>query len=335
MATILIVDDHAINRQFLRTLLGYEGHRLLEAAEGATALNLVCSEHPDLVITDILMPNMDGYEFVTHIRAHPSVAKTPVIFYTASYREREARSMAQACDVQWVLSKPSEPALILQTVHDALGNAKTPETPVAPQLAASLEADRFTAINGQLREYLMQLGADGELLMHMSGDANGVAKQRVKLQSIAENLSGSLGSLQQVSLRLTRLIELGLDLAAERDPGRMLEILCRAAHGICGAKYAAVAVLTDDGHSLEHCFTRGMNSDLTAQMGALIPHAGVLGKVLKERVPCRMNGLDGDPAALELPPAHPPVHCFLGVPIASKERIYGWMYVADKLETSE
>src|ERR1035437_8474766 len=153
MATILIVDDHAINRQFLHTLLGYEGHRLLEASEGATALNLVCTEHPDLVITDILMPNMNGYEFITHMRSHPSVAGTPVIFYTASYRVREARSMAHACGVQWVLSKPSEPGLILQTVHDALGASEPPAVLAAPQLSASIDADKFSVINDQLREY--------------------------------------------------------------------------------------------------------------------------------------------------------------------------------------
>src|SRR4051812_7424967 len=121
MATILIVDDHAINRRFLLTLLGYGGHRLLEAAEGATALNMVRAERPDLVISDILMPNMDGYELVTHMRANPSMAKIPVIFYTASYRAREARSMAQACGVQWVLAKPAEPEVILRTVQEALG----------------------------------------------------------------------------------------------------------------------------------------------------------------------------------------------------------------------
>jgi CheY-like chemotaxis protein len=60
MATILIVDDRPTNRHFLMTLLGYGGHILLEAADGAQALKIVRDQRPDLIITDILMPTMDG-----------------------------------------------------------------------------------------------------------------------------------------------------------------------------------------------------------------------------------------------------------------------------------
>ncbi|MDP9323980.1 MAG: response regulator, partial [Acidobacteriota bacterium] len=62
MATILIVDDLAANRTFLVTLLGHQGHRMLEAANGSDALASIHGERPDLVITDVLMPVMDGYE---------------------------------------------------------------------------------------------------------------------------------------------------------------------------------------------------------------------------------------------------------------------------------
>src|SRR5690349_971307 len=97
MATILVVDDRPTNRQFLITLLGYGGHRLLEAENGALALEIVRDQHPDLVITDLLMPTMDGFEFVQHLRADPELAKTSVIFYTATYRAHEARILANAC----------------------------------------------------------------------------------------------------------------------------------------------------------------------------------------------------------------------------------------------
>jgi CheY-like chemotaxis protein len=63
-ATILIVDDLSANRDVLVTLLRYQGHRLLEAADGRDGLAAARAEHPDLVITDVLMPMMDGFEFV-------------------------------------------------------------------------------------------------------------------------------------------------------------------------------------------------------------------------------------------------------------------------------
>jgi CheY-like chemotaxis protein len=109
MATILVVDDAPTNREFLVTLLGYRGHRLLEAADGAEALALVRAERPDLVIADILMPTMDGYEFVRQLRADPVIAQILVIFYTAYYHEQEAKALAQACGVAHILTKPSEP----------------------------------------------------------------------------------------------------------------------------------------------------------------------------------------------------------------------------------
>src|SRR5688572_14880107 len=66
MATILIVDDRPTNREFLLTLLGYGGHRLLEATDGAAALELVRAERPDLVIAGIVMPTMMAMNLSTN-----------------------------------------------------------------------------------------------------------------------------------------------------------------------------------------------------------------------------------------------------------------------------
>src|ERR1700720_1663360 len=133
VATILIIDDQPTDREYLVTLLRYGGHRLLEAGDGAEGLATARAEHPDLVIADILMPTMDGYEFVRQLRADPAVAATPVIFYTAHYHEREARALAGACGVAHVLTKPCEPEVVLRTVDAALG---VPPAPASPPPAA-------------------------------------------------------------------------------------------------------------------------------------------------------------------------------------------------------
>src|SRR6058998_3180208 len=122
MATILIVDDQPANRDYLMTLLGYAHHRLLEAADGAEALALARAVPPDLVIADILMPTMDGYEFVRQVRADPSIERTAVVFYSAHYLEREARDLAQACGVSFIITKPSEPEVVLRTIDAALAH---------------------------------------------------------------------------------------------------------------------------------------------------------------------------------------------------------------------
>ena len=127
MAKILIADDRPLNREFLVVLLGHRGHRLLEANDGAEALAIARAEHPELVIADVLMPTMDGYEFVRQLRADRSIAGTPVIFYTAHYHEREARALARGCGVSSVITKPSEPEAVLAAVDAALGGP-APET---------------------------------------------------------------------------------------------------------------------------------------------------------------------------------------------------------------
>jgi PAS domain S-box-containing protein len=130
MATILIVDDRPINRDFLVTLLGYRGHCLLEAADGAEALEVTRAGRPDLIISDILMPTMDGYEFVRQLRADINVAHIPVIFSTAHYLDREAKALAQQCGVAYILPKPCEPEAVLNLVDTVLG--PTPAPVVSP-----------------------------------------------------------------------------------------------------------------------------------------------------------------------------------------------------------
>jgi PAS domain S-box-containing protein len=126
MTRVLVVDDRAVNRHFLVNLLGYCGYQLSEAADGAEALEAIRRAPPDLVITDLLMPVMDGEELVRRMKAEGRLASIPVIFYTATYSASDARGIADGCGVQAVLAKPSEPETILATVSEVLGPAALP-----------------------------------------------------------------------------------------------------------------------------------------------------------------------------------------------------------------
>jgi putative two-component system response regulator len=132
VAKILVVDDRQTNREFLTTLLGYDGHCLLEAVDGAEGLAFAETEHPALIITDILMPNMDGCEFIRQLRSRPALATTPVIFLTATYLECEVATLARDCGVRHVLIKPCEPETVLRTVREALGVGLTVEDSLSP-----------------------------------------------------------------------------------------------------------------------------------------------------------------------------------------------------------
>ena len=96
MTTILVVDDLATNREVLVTLLGYKGHRLIEAADGAEGLAAARAERPDLVITDVLMPVMDGYELVRELQhTWNDLARSFLAPLSPARRERLVAAMAE------------------------------------------------------------------------------------------------------------------------------------------------------------------------------------------------------------------------------------------------
>src|SRR5579862_9444673 len=203
MATILIVDDRVANREYLVALLGHGGHRLLQAGDGAEGLAVSRAERPDLVIADILMPTMDGYEFVRQLRADPTIANTQIIFFTAHYLEPEARKLAAACGVTEVLTKPAEPEVVLRTVEAALG--QFPEAAPTP--------------------------APDEVF------------DREHLHLMTDKLSEKSEELRRTNERLTAILELGVKLGSERSPDPLLKAFCGAAREIIGARYGVVAIV--------------------------------------------------------------------------------------------
>ena len=149
MATILVIDDNASNRELIVTLCRHMGHACLEALDGLDGLRSVQAHHPDLIICDILMPRMDGYEFVRQLRADPSIADARVIFNTANYSESEARSLAEAAGVHSILIKPCEPETIMRTIREAL--SQSPDAQSSPEELA-FDREHLRLITDKLAE---------------------------------------------------------------------------------------------------------------------------------------------------------------------------------------
>ena len=154
MQKVLVVDDNAVNREYLMTLLAYKGYETAEARDGAEALGLARSAHPDLIITDILMPTMDGYEFVRQLRLDPNTAHMAVIFCTASFLEREAERLARDCGVANLMVKPCEPEVVLRLVEAALsGIARAPQPPPSQHF----DRDHLTLLTNKLSQKSTEL----------------------------------------------------------------------------------------------------------------------------------------------------------------------------------
>ena len=88
-AHILVVDDLPANTRVLEDLLTRDGYRVTVAGDGERALEVVTQEHPDLVLLDILMPKMDGYEVCRRLKSDPSTRLIPVVIMTSSREERD------------------------------------------------------------------------------------------------------------------------------------------------------------------------------------------------------------------------------------------------------
>jgi two-component system sensor kinase FixL len=197
MAKILIIDDRALNRQFLSTLLGYQRYRLLETSDGAEGLRVAREERPDLIISDVLMPTMDGYEFVRRLREDPAICDIPVVFSTAHYLNRECQALADKCGVTSTIFKPCEPQVVLDIIEAALSGC--PET--ARAKPEEFDREHLQLLTNKLAEKADELrDAHGKLtaLIELSGD---LARERDPVQllnrycSVAREVIGARWTL--------------------------------------------------------------------------------------------------------------------------------------------
>jgi signal transduction histidine kinase/CheY-like chemotaxis protein len=291
MAKVLVVDDYASNRELILVLLKHAGHTSLEAADGSVALEQVRAHRPDLVICDILMPTMDGYEFVRQLRADPQIAHTEVIFYTAMFMEREARTLAESCGVSNVLIKPSEPEEILRVIERALTEGSVP----AP-LADSAEFDR---------EHLRLVTNKLALKVSELESAN------LRLSALTE-LNLQLASERDPRLMLEKVCRGARDLLG----ARYAALAVREKNGGDAVHLATWGLSNDQTARLRQY----PNID-----------SGILGRVMNDRRARRFLNPGGVALSVELPADYPPAQCGLIAPIVSLHRTYGWILLVDKL----
>jgi two-component system, cell cycle response regulator DivK len=116
---ILVVEDTDDNRRIIRDLLTAAGYDLLEATDGAAGVALAQKERPDLVLMDIQLPEMDGYEATRRIRAIPELAKVPIIAVTSyALSGDDAKALAAGCDSY--VAKPFSPRQLLAKIREFL-----------------------------------------------------------------------------------------------------------------------------------------------------------------------------------------------------------------------
>jgi two-component system cell cycle response regulator DivK len=113
---ILVVEDQIDNQQILRDLLNSAGYDVMEAGNGEEALAVAVRERPDLILMDIQLPLLDGYEATRRIKADPALRAIPVIVVTSyALSGDEAKALAAGCDAY--VTKPFSPRALLAKIR--------------------------------------------------------------------------------------------------------------------------------------------------------------------------------------------------------------------------
>jgi len=117
---ILVVEDQEDLRGILRDLLTSSGYEMLEAADGKAGVDKATGEKPDLVLMDIQMPVMDGYDATRQIKADPDLKPIPIVAVSSfAMKGDEEKARASGCD--HYITKPYSPMQLLKTVRGLVG----------------------------------------------------------------------------------------------------------------------------------------------------------------------------------------------------------------------
>src|SRR5512143_1971098 len=125
MSRVMIVDDILENRYMLETLLKGCGYDVLAAVNGAEAFDLARKSPPDLIITDILMPVMDGFTLCRQWKADSQLRQIPFVFYTATYTEPKDEAFALSLGAERFIVKPRRPEEMIELLREILDDART------------------------------------------------------------------------------------------------------------------------------------------------------------------------------------------------------------------
>ena len=116
---ILVIEDTLDNRQIMRDLLSSAGYDIVEAVDGAAGVAMAATERPDLILMDIQLPIIDGYEAARRIKANPELAAIPIVAVTSyALGGDEAKARAAGCD--GYVAKPFSPRELLAKVREFL-----------------------------------------------------------------------------------------------------------------------------------------------------------------------------------------------------------------------
>ncbi|MCF6235675.1 MAG: response regulator [Gammaproteobacteria bacterium] len=184
---ILIAEDDENSRLLLETALTAQGYTVESSSNGQDALALAEKSPPSLIISDILMPQMDGFELCRHIKGNPKLQHTPFIFYSATFVESLDERLALALGATRLIVKPIEMWILLGIIKETLELADTerlnsPPTESDEQRIENLYAERLSR---KLTKKVKELEWEREILMQSEERYRSLINDALNISSIA------------------------------------------------------------------------------------------------------------------------------------------------------
>jgi len=184
---ILIVDDNVENRYLLEALFKGSGHTVQPAANGAEGLAILEKEGIDLIVSDILMPEMDGFELCRRVRKSPALRTIPFVVYTATYTGPKDEELALKIGADRFIVKPCEPQEFMAAIDSVMAASRRREAPETSEAASDEEI--FKLYNARLVRKLEQkmLQAEREIQARLKMEES-LRESEEKYRTILETM---------------------------------------------------------------------------------------------------------------------------------------------------
>ena len=202
---LLVVEDTPDTLELVNVTLTFKGYRVITARNGHEALEAIQKERPALIITDILMPRMDGFSLVHRLRINPETRGIPVIFLSATYVAPEDKEFAAAIGVTRFIEKPIAIDEFLRTIADLLSSGTLADS-------KPLDTKRFyegyrARLEIKLKQKVTQIARTAFMMQTLSEEEK---------QSFKVSTQLAINERDEIQLLLDQLREL---LTGENKPG--------------------------------------------------------------------------------------------------------------------
>ena len=224
---ILIVDDREENLYMLESLLKGSGYEVVSAVNGAEALEKIRSEGADMIISDILMPVMDGFKLCKEVRADNTLKDTPLVFYTSTYKDKRDEEFALKLGADRYIIKPMEPDKLLKILQDVMRDVeKGKEVPKKP-------------VSEEKEEEILKLYSERLV--------NKLEKKMMDLEREVANRKRVEEKINHLNLVLHTIRKVNQLIVKEKDPIRLLQGVCDNLIKNRGYNSAWIVILDESG----------------------------------------------------------------------------------------